>query len=270
MQTAATLFSGGGGADIGFSQAGVDVRWGIEQDEAIAQVARENGVSVQVGDVTEADPGSFEAVGVLHASPPCPNFSVAKTGGEETEEDVSLAQGVVRFIRGVQPTLFTLENVWGYRKSESWRLIREALQDEGYRWNAWRLCAADYGVPQTRRRIVVAARQGGPRPTRPPATHAEDPREGGLFGEGLEEWVGWHEAIQDLISGLPETELADWQKDRLPEELLETTIVDTQPNARGQCRRAPEPTKTVAADPSGGCRGPCSVLLIALRETPPH
>ena len=259
MTTAATLFSGGGGADIGFSRAGLDVRWGIEKDEAIARVARENGLPVQVGDVTEADPGSFEAVDVLHASPPCPNFSVAKTDGEETDEDVSLARGTVRFVRAVEPTLFTLENVWGYRKSESWRLIREALQNEGYRWNAWKLCAADYGVPQTRRRMVVAARKGGPRLTRPPASHAEEPTRGGFFGESLSAWVGWHEAIADLIPGLPETELADWQKDRLPDELLETTIVDTQPNARGQCRRGSEPTKTVAADPSGGV--PRAVLV---------
>jgi DNA (cytosine-5)-methyltransferase 1 len=259
MATAATIFSGGGGADIGLSQAGLGVRWGIEQDEAVAQVARENGLPVQVGDVTEVDPGSYEAVDVLHASPPCPNFSVAKTAGKETEEDVSLARGAVRFVRGVEPKLFTLENVWGYRKSDSWRLIREVLQGEGYRWNAWRLCVANYGVPQTRKRMIVAARKCGPRPTRPPATHAEEPGGGGLFGEGLSEWVGWYEAVQDLIPGLPETELADWQKDRLPDELVETTIVDTQPNARGQCRRGAEPTKTVAADPSGGV--PRAVLV---------
>jgi len=135
----------------------------------------------------------------------------------------SLAEATVRFADEIEPQLFTLENVWGYRKSRSWKLIREHLQRSGYDWNAWKMNAANYGVPQTRKRMIVAARKDGPRPKKPPATHAEDPQTGGLFGGDLNEWVGWYEAIDDLIPSLPETELADWQKDRLPDDLLETT-----------------------------------------------
>jgi len=289
----ATLFSGGGGADIGLSSAGLDVKWGLEHDEEIAQVARDNGLDIHTADVTEVDPSWYERVDVLHASPPCPNFSVAKTGGEETDEDVSLAEATVRFADEIEPQLFTLENVWGYRKSQSWKLIREDLQRSGYDWNAWKLNCADYGVPQTRKRMIVAARKGGPRPKKPPATHAENPSSGGLFGGDLNEWVGWYEAVEDLIPDLPETELADWQKERLPDELTNKTtlcqdnsglptwslekepacvvtkqtggnvnraiICDTQPNARGDNREGQEPTKTVAADPAGGA--PRAVLV---------
>jgi DNA (cytosine-5)-methyltransferase 1 len=259
MHTAATLFSGGGGADIGLDEAGLNVKWGLEHDEEIAQVARDNGLNIHTADVTEVDPSWYERVDVLHASPPCPNFSVAKTGGEETDEDVSLAEATVRFADEIEPELFTLENVWGYRKSRSWKLIREHLQRNGYDWNAWKINAANYGVPQTRKRMIVAARKGGPRPKKPPATHAENPSSGRLFEGNLNEWVGWYEAIEDLIPDLPETELADWQKERLPDELIETTIVDTQPNARGDCRQQQQPTKTVAADPAGGA--PRAVLV---------
>jgi len=292
MHTAATLFSGGGGADIGLSGAGLDVKWGLEHDKEIAQVARDNGLDIHTADVTEVDPSWYERVDVLHASPPCPNFSVAKTGGEETDEDVSLAEATVRFADEIEPELFTLENVWGYRKSQSWKLIREHLQRSGYDWNAWKLNAANYGVPQTRKRMIVAARKGGPRPKKPPATHAENPSGGGLFGGDLNEWVGWYEAIEDLIPDLPETELADWQKERLPDELTEglchgteqrnyqprepnfpaptckaedykglhrAVICDTQPNARGDNCEGEEPTKTVAADPAGGA--PRAVLV---------
>jgi len=188
-------------------------------------VARDNGLDIHTADVTEVDPSWYERVDVLHASPPCPNFSVAKTGGEETDEDVSLAEATVRFVEEIEPQLFTLENVWGYRKSRSWKLIRETLSRQGYDWNAWRLNAADYGVPQTRKRMIVAARKGGPRPKKPPATHAENPSCGGLFGSDLNEWVGWYEAIEDLIPDLPETELADWQKERLPDELVYKTTL---------------------------------------------
>jgi DNA (cytosine-5)-methyltransferase 1 len=293
MHTAATLFSGGGGADIGLSGAGFDVQWGLEHDEEIAQVARDNGLNIHTADVTEVDPSWYERVDVLHASPPCPNFSVAKTGGEETDEDVSLAEATVRFADEIEPQLFTLENVWGYRKSRSWKLIREHLQRSGYDWNAWKINAANYGIPQTRKRMIVAARRGGPRPKKPPATHAENPSSGGLFGSDLNEWVGWYEAIEDLIPDLPETELADWQKERLPDDLLDTELVhgtstmerrsastpsasvvatvvrkaaapravicDTQPKARGDNREGQEPTKTVAADPAGGA--PRAVLV---------
>ena len=247
MKTAATLFSGGGGADLGLSAAGLDVKWGLEHDEEIAQVARDNGLNIHTADVTKVDPEWYERVDVLHASPPCPNFSVAKTGAEETDEDVSLAQATVRFVEEIEPSLFSLENVWGYRKSQSWKLIRECLTAEGYDWNGWHLNCADYGVPQTRKRMIVAARKRGLRPKKPTATHAEDPPSGGLFGDTLDEWVGWYEAISDLIPDLPETELADWQKGRLPDELLQNTIVDTQPNARGDCRGNDEPTKSVDA-----------------------
>lgn len=289
LQTVATLFSGGGGADIGLSGSGLDVKWGLEHDEEIAQVARDNDLDIHTADVTEVDPSWYERVDVLHASPPCPNFSVAKTGGEETDEDVSLAEATVRFVEEIEPQLFTLENVWGYRKSRSWKLIREHLQRNGYDWNAWKLTCADYGVPQTRKRMIVAARKGGPRPKKPPATHAENPSKGGLFEGNLKEWVGWYEAIEDLIPDLPETELADWQKERLPDELLNDRLVqngnkwapaptrlkpspsvrssgaakavicDTQPNARGDNREGQEPTKTVAADPAGGA--PRAVLV---------
>ena len=288
MDTAATLFSGGGGADVGLSAAGLDVKWGLEHDEEIAQVARDNGLNIHTADVTDIDPEWYERVDVLHASPPCPNFSVAKTGGEETDEDVSLARATVRFVEAIEPSLFTLENVWGYRKSQSWRLIREHLQQNGYDWNGWHLNCANWGVPQTRKRMIVAARKGGPRPKRPTATHAKEPPTGGLFGDTLDEWVGWYEAIEDLIPTLPETELADWQKERLPNELCETTmapvqgadstdfpgknpsqtvpvkghstgnwsaiICDTQPNARGDNRQEGQPTKSVDATHSANRR----------------
>lgn len=78
------------------------------------------------------------------------------------------------------------------------------------------LCKIE-GVPQTRKRMIVIARRDGLRPQLPPATHAERP-EAGLFGT-LKRWVGWYEAIEDLIPGLPESKFAKWQLERLPSEL---------------------------------------------------
>lgn len=48
-----------------------------------------------------------------------------------------MTEAVARFIDHLQPQIFTLENVWGYRLSDSWRVIRRALS--GYAWAAWHI-----------------------------------------------------------------------------------------------------------------------------------
>lgn len=223
LKTFASLFTGGGGCDIGAMQAGLTPIWGIEYDPDIAAVAASNlNHRIVVADILECDPHDFERVDVLHASPPCPNFSTAKTGAEETEQDIALAHKVAAFYTVLQPRIATLENVYGYRKSESFRIIVQALHDAGYHVRWWHLNAADYAVPQTRKRLILIASRDFI-PQRPPATH-RDPStitEGqmSLFGQSLPSWIGWYEAIEDLIPQLPDSQFANWQMERLPDEL---------------------------------------------------
>lgn len=142
-----SLFTGFGGWDIGAKTAGLELAWGLEYDPEIAAVANANlGDHVRVGDILETDPASFERVDVLHASPPCPNFSVAKSDRGETERDIAMGRKVADFIRHHQPRIFTLENVYGYRHSESWAIIRETLAEEGYWVDMQHVNAADFGV----------------------------------------------------------------------------------------------------------------------------
>lgn len=218
LATGATLFSGFGGVEIGMVAAGITPLWGIEYDPAIAAVARDNGHPVITADILEANPADFPAVDVLHASPPCPNFSQAKTDAGETEEDIALATAVCWFITTLQPKVFTLENVYGYRKSISFSWIEQVLNAGGYHVRWWHLNSADYGVPQTRKRLVlVAALDFVPR--KPVATHCDPSKTAGqlpLFSP-LRTWVGWYEAVEDLIPALPDSQFADWQLRRLPE-----------------------------------------------------
>lgn len=200
MIIGATLFTGGGGADIGMRQAGIDMRWGVEINPAIAAVANANlGGHVQVGDILSCDAGDFEPVDVLHASPPCPSFSQAKVGAVETAHDIQLARQTAHFVTTLLPRVFTLENVWLYRFSRSWHIIEDALHGAGY-WVSMALVnAADHGVPQTRKRMIVRAVRDGWVPLLP----------------SPEPWGNWLDAIADLIDDLPETELAPWQVARL-------------------------------------------------------
>ena len=205
----ASLFTGGDGVGIAAHQAmGFELAWGIELVDWIADTANRNlGNHVITANVLDCDPHDFEPVDFLHASPPCPNFSNAKTGGEETEDDKRLARKVAEFVQVLQPRFFTLENVLQYRKSQSWQIIYDALEGLGYFVYSDNVNSADYGVPQTRRRFIVRAAKTFlppmPRPQR---------------------WVSWYEAIGDLIPGLPDSQLAPWQVRAL--EKSKTVIFD--------------------------------------------
>ena len=210
-ETFASLFTGGGGSDLGAVGAGLTPIWGIELDPRIAEVARFNlKHDVQVADILSVDPKTLERPDFLTASPPCPSFSAAKTNGVETALDIALAQKVAEFISVLQPRIFTLENVPAYRHSKSWALIEQALYKHGYWLHVAVINAADMGVPTTRRRLIVRAVRGGYVPQLPPKLP----------------WVGWYEAIEDLIPDLPESQFAAWQLSRLP-KALSTMLVSS-------------------------------------------
>lgn len=230
MTTIATLFGGFGGVDIGAMAAGLEPAWSIEYDAAVADVARTNlRHRVHVADLMDCDPTDFEAVDVLHASPPCPNFSVANANSSETALDLALAHKVAEFVTVLQPRIFTLENVWAYRHSRSWATIEDALHGAGYWLHVDHVNCADYGVPQTRRRMIVRAIRGGFVPYLPEA----------------QPWIGWYAAVKDLLDTLPDSQFAPWQLERLPAALKASFLMQVQGEAGDGVRYAEEPMQTV-------------------------
>ena len=209
MTTGATLFTGFGGADLGMAAAGIDMRWGIENDPRIAAAARSNGLAVIDADIMRSDPHDFLRVDFLHASPPCTYFSNANVKKGETMGDVALANAVCRFVWVLRPRVFTLENVSAYRHSQSFRNICQHLNAEGYMTSSALVNFADSGVPQTRRRLVLRAVRGALLPPLPPAVP----------------WQGWYQAVKDLLLDLPDSQFAPWQLERLPPALRETLLV---------------------------------------------
>jgi DNA-cytosine methyltransferase len=252
-KTAITLFTGGGLADVALAAAGFRVIAGLEIDPEIAAVANMNlGNHVRVGDVLEANPADFPACDLLHASPPCPNFSIAKADGEETEQDIALAEKVAEFVEVLKPKHFTLENVQGYRKSKSFKIITDALSKCGYKYRACVLNSANFGVAQTRVRLIVLASLSK-LPHKPLPTHqrAGNEQQTGLFERSLPVWIGWYQAIEDLIQGLPESKFADWQLKRLPTELSTSLMskMELTSTIRTINPRLPnEPSATITAD----------------------
>lgn len=206
-----TMFSGGGLVDIGAMQAGVLPVWAIEYDPAIAEVYRRNvGDHIIVADVADVDYGSLANVDWLHASTSCINASGANQDGGETAGDLRSAGAVVTAIRTNRPQFFTLENVWGYRNFQSFRMILNCLGEMGYFYDFNHLRMDHYGVPQKRWRLVLVASRG----LLPTIQTAKS--------------TGWKAAIEDLIPGLQETAFPSWQLEKLKNNRLAEFVINGQ------------------------------------------
>lgn len=246
-----SLFSGGGLADIGAKAAGFNLVAANEYDQDIANVYIKNhGDHMRVGDIRDQNPRHYPDCDLLHASPVCTNASIANADGEESPIDIATARKTAEFIRVKKPRFFTLENVAGYRSFQSFKIIMGALDDLGYFYDVSILNAADFGVPQTRRRLIVRAVKNGFVPPLPKAVR----------------WVGWYEAVENLIDQFPLTKFAPWQMARLPIEaqtslLLagsgNTNFKDAQPGYGVQTQQ--QPAHTIGAE--GGGRFPRAFLV---------
>lgn len=186
------LLAGGGGASIGIASAGVTVAGAVEIRPDVAAVYRVNcGDHVEVAPVEDTDPARYTGVDLIQASPTCTRASVANPTATEAPADRAVAEAIIRYVEVIRPRYFWLENVTQYTRFSSYRAILAALDRLDYWIDVASVNAADYGVPQTRQRLIVRAVAGGfMQPARP------------LPAPGV--WRGWFSAVEDLIPGLPE------------------------------------------------------------------
>lgn len=197
--TAVDLFCGAGGLSHGFIQAGWDVLLGVDSwRRAIETFARNHpGASGWAkaidGSVSGAEllqRAGVTTVDAVIGGPPCQGFS---TLGKRNVSDPrnSLVWEFLRLVREVQPRAFLMENVDGLRvakvsnESFSRTLVRE-FGRLGYTVSYGMLLAANYGVPQLRRRVVFVGLRDGRRFEFPAPTHGES------------EWPTVLDAIGDL------------------------------------------------------------------------
>lgn len=163
------LFAGVGGMSLGFEMAGFDVVLANEYDKDIANAYKKNHSSTKMinEDITKLDLQSvFEQykgnIDVIIGGPPCQGFS--QKGKRKTIHDERnfLFKYYVKVVDLVKPQYFVMENVpnlltaeKGYFKRE----IEELFSKMGYILDAGVLNAADYGVPQNRRRAVIIGKK---------------------------------------------------------------------------------------------------------------
>lgn len=207
LMKAGTYFSGGGLVEEGLKGI-IDPVVAVEYDRKISGVYRNNfGQHIVTADVRDVDPKELVKhidgeVEYFHASPVCKNYSQAKSNGGEVELDKETAKSTADFINAVKPRVVTIENVKGYKDSEAMKIITQALDKNGYKWDADVYNAADFGGYTSRERLIVRAVKNGQLPEKP----KKQPRKG-----------GWLEAVEDILPTLTEKKngVAPWMDTRL-------------------------------------------------------
>ncbi|WP_175890336.1 DNA cytosine methyltransferase [Burkholderia cepacia] len=164
--TAIDLFSGAGGLALGLKKSGFDLRAAVEADKWAARTYRKNLGShlleVDIHKLAVADLLEFAQLApgecdLLAGGPPCQGFSVQRRGADEDPRN-DLVLEFLRCVEGVKPRIFLMENVSGLM-SKRGRPFLEAVvskaRELGYVVHQAKLEAADYGVPQLRKRVIL-------------------------------------------------------------------------------------------------------------------
>ena len=152
------LFSGAGGLDKGFEQAGFNVIWANEYDKSIEATFRHNFPHTPLDTRSirnvpaEAVP---DCIGII-GGPPCQSWSEAGALRGIEDPRGQLFYEFIRLLKAKKPLFFLAENVAGMlasRHSEALENIQTLLKEAGYTLSFELLNAVDYGVPQDRKRV---------------------------------------------------------------------------------------------------------------------
>lgn len=160
---AVSLFSGAGGLDVGFEQAGYEVVFANEFDHDAAEawrVNRPNRSHIMVeGDINIHIDGlsRFRGVDIVFGGPPCQGFSVA---GKMNPNDPrsNLVWRFMDVVEIVNPKVFVMENVSALAELDRWRGVRRGLVSRanalGYETSLKVYHTPDFGVPENRDRMI--------------------------------------------------------------------------------------------------------------------
>lgn len=159
------LFAGCGGLSKGFMDAGYDILVGVDNDQAALNTFALNHVGAIAMNADLSQQETFDAIreaagerpiDVIIAGPPCQGFSL--TGPRNFDDPRNkLYLAVIEMVRQFQPRGFIIENVPGMATMYDGQVRNEILRrfsEMGYNVESQILCAADYGVPQLRRRLI--------------------------------------------------------------------------------------------------------------------
>lgn len=163
MPSVCSLFSGIGGIDLGFIQAGFDIAWANEMDAAACRTYRHNFPNTNLieGDIKRIATSDIPDCDVLTAGFPCQPFSIAGLQKGFKDRDGNLFFEITRIIDAKRPKVVFLENVPNLMKHDDGKtflVIFNGLAQFGYTVYYRVLASNDYGnLPQIRKRIYIVA-----------------------------------------------------------------------------------------------------------------
>jgi len=223
-------FAGAGGMTLGFSKAfghSFDSVWANDFDPASARTYSRNfGNHCVCGDIVDVlkDPGiEIPHADVVIGGPPCQGFSLLNKN-REGDPRKQLWRPYLEIVERSGAQVFVMENVPQLLSSFEHGEIMGMAEVMGFKCWAAVLCAADYGVPQTRRRaFIVGCKFFDPSEVFPPRKTHFDPRKGGaqvsfLQADGngyLPSALPWL-TVRDAIADLPRPKGTSIRSDSTP------------------------------------------------------
>lgn len=195
-----SLFSGAGGLDLGFKMAGHEIIWANDLYEDAVNTYRKNlGNHIVLGDISKINTDDIPNCDIVIGGFPCQGFSVANMKRYEGDERNELYKQLIRVIKAKNPKVFVAENVKGLLSLGKGKVIEMIMSDftaMGYTVTKKVLNAADFGVPQTRQRVIIVGVRNDIdfTYTYPHPTHDQN------GANGLLQWV----SVSAALSALPD------------------------------------------------------------------
>ena len=156
-----SLFSGCGGLDFGAAEAGATIVYANEIDQDSCETLRKYfpGADLDSREVKEVR--SFPTADLVIGGYPCQSFSMGGNRNPANDHRTFLYLEFARCLQEVRPKYFVAENVSGLKKVSGGTFLKQQFETfekagrEGYRITGQVLDAKDYGVPQTRKRMIL-------------------------------------------------------------------------------------------------------------------
>jgi len=179
---AVDLFCGIGGLTYGLRKAKIEVLAGLDNDEScMVSYEINNKNKFIAADISDYDFSKLkelyapDAIRVLVGCAPCQPFSSHSFKNKDKEKDDrwTLIDYFVEAVRIINPHVISMENVRGIIKTEIYKKFVISLEELGYNINANVVYCPDYGIPQSRSRLVLVGSKLGAIEV-PKATHSKD------------------------------------------------------------------------------------------------
>lgn len=212
-----SLFSGCGGLDLGFKKAGFHTIFATDIWDIACNTLKKNNAADHVfcGDIREIDFTKYKGqADVVIGGPPCPPYSQTRhylthmKGGFEDEKAGFAVPEYFRAIEEINPKAFVFENVDGFTfktYEEPMEFLKERSESLGYNITYKVVNAANYGVPQTRKRFLcIGIKKKLGKFAFPQETHSEKGNEGKL------KWVTCGDVLYDS------DDITDEEKEQRP------------------------------------------------------